>query len=59
MDNNPNVGLVMPKVFYPDGRFQYLCKLLPTPADIFLIQFAPASIKERNNEKYTLKNAGH
>lgn len=55
MDNNPDVGLVMPKVYYPDGRFQYLCKLLPTPADIFLRQFAPTSIKEKNNERYTLK----
>ena len=53
MDNNPDVGLVMPKVFYPDGRFQYLCKLLPTPADIFLRQFAPTTIKEKNNERYT------
>lgn len=59
MDNNPDVGLVMPKVYYPDGRFQYLCKLLPTPADIFLRQFAPTSIKERNNERYTLKNVDY
>lgn len=29
-----NIGLIMPKVYYPDGRLQYLCKLLPTPLDI-------------------------
>ena len=23
----------MPKVIYPDGNIQYLCKLLPTPRD--------------------------
>ena len=33
MENNPDVGNVMPKVLYPDGSTQYLCKLLPTPYD--------------------------
>lgn len=31
MDNNKNVGLLMPKVLNEDGTIQYLCKLLPTP----------------------------
>ena len=35
MENNLDVGLVMPKVLYPDGKLQYLCKLLPTPFDLF------------------------
>ena len=34
MDANPDVGLVMPKITYPDGNTQYLCKLLPTPFDL-------------------------
>ena len=34
MDANPDVGLVMPKITYPDGATQYLCKLLPTPFDL-------------------------
>ena len=59
MDKNENVGLVMPKVYYPDGSFQYLCKLLPTPADIFVRQFAPSSVKESNNERYTLMKADY
>lgn len=29
-----DVGLVMPKVLYPDGNIQRLCKLLPTPIDL-------------------------
>lgn len=33
MDDSPTVGNVMPQVFYPDGKIQYLCKLLPTPFD--------------------------
>jgi GT2 family glycosyltransferase len=34
MDNRPSAGLVMPKVYYPDGRIQRLCRLLPTPIDL-------------------------
>lgn len=34
MESNTDVGLVMPKVLYPDGSVQYLCKLLPTPMDL-------------------------
>lgn len=36
MEQNQEVGLVMPKVLYPDGSLQNLCKLLPTPCDMFL-----------------------
>lgn len=59
MDTHADVGQVMPKIFYPNGNFQYLCKLLPTPADIFLRQFAPKSVKERNNKRYTLAAADY
>jgi hypothetical protein len=31
MEQNDEVGLVTPKVLYPDGRLQHLCKLLPSP----------------------------
>ena len=34
MDANPDVGLLMPKITYPDGSTQFLCKLLPTPFDL-------------------------
>ena len=57
MDKNQQAGMVMPKVFYPNGDFQYLCKLLPTPSDIFFRQFAPAKIKEKNNRRYVMMNA--
>ena len=39
MDANDDIGLVMPKVLYPDGELQYLCKLLPTPADLIFAAF--------------------
>ena len=50
MDSTKDVGLVMPKVFYPNGEIQYLCKLIPTPIDILFRWALPASkFKERDN----------
>jgi GT2 family glycosyltransferase len=40
---NPLVGSLMPRVTYPDGHLQYLCKLLPTPLDVFVRRFLPSS----------------
>lgn len=34
MISDISIGLIMPKVYYPDGKLQYLCKLLPSPRDI-------------------------
>lgn len=31
MDGRLTAGLVMPKVYFPDGRLQHLCRLLPNP----------------------------
>jgi len=31
MEEDSNIGLLMPKVLYPNGDLQYLCKLIPTP----------------------------
>jgi GT2 family glycosyltransferase len=45
MQHNKNVGLIMPKVLYKNGEIQYLCKQLPSPADLFLRRFFPASMK--------------
>lgn len=39
MDDHPRIGLVMPKVLYPDGRLQRLCKLLPTPYTLIVRRF--------------------
>jgi GT2 family glycosyltransferase len=35
----PEAGLLMPRIVYPDGREQRLCKLLPTPFDLVLRRF--------------------
>lgn len=36
LENNPDVGLVSPKVVYPDETIQLSCRLIPSPLDIFV-----------------------
>ncbi|MDR1226375.1 MAG: glycosyltransferase family 2 protein [Prevotellaceae bacterium] len=60
MDDNSTVGLVMPKISYPTGEIQYLCKLLPTPFDWIFRRFCFfMSIVEKRNEKYELRASGY
>jgi GT2 family glycosyltransferase len=60
MEKNIDVGLLMPKIFYPDGRIQYLCKMLPTPFDIFIRRFLPfRGYVEKRNIKYELRFTGY
>jgi GT2 family glycosyltransferase len=39
MEEYPGIGLSMPKVLYPDGRLQYLCRLLPSPFTLITRRF--------------------
>ena len=58
MDTLPQVGILMPRVLYPDGATQYLCKLLPTPFDLFLRRFAIGPWKwlfENRMSRYDMK----
>ena len=53
MNKYSEVGLVMPRVLYPNGELQYLCKLLPTPFDLLFRRFLPwRRYVEKKNEKY-------
>lgn len=55
MDNNNDVGLVMPKILYPSGDTQYLCKLLPSPMDLIGRRFIPfKSYQVRHDYSYEL-----
>ncbi len=38
MDTNKDVGLVAPKIVYPNGDLQYSCRLLPQPFDFWIRQ---------------------
>jgi GT2 family glycosyltransferase len=56
MEKNTDIGNVMPKVFYPDGSIQYLCKLLPTPYDWIGRRFNPFNrLVETRNELFELR----
>lgn len=59
MDAQPMVGQLMPKVVYPNGETQYLCKLLPTPIDVFGRRFLPQRIIARRNARYELRASGY
>lgn len=59
MLDHPEVGQLMPHVVYPDGQTQYLCKLLPSPLDVFGRRFLPSRLMRRRNERYELRNSGY
>ena len=53
MDSNKGIGLIMPKVLYPDGSLQRLCKLLPTPYTLIMRRFLKFLTPLLNRENYT------
>lgn len=60
MDARKEVSLVMPQVLYPDGRMQYLCKLLPGPLDLLGRRFFPwKKWIKRRNFRYELRFADY
>jgi len=59
MDANTDIGLLIPKIFYPDGRMQYACKLLPTPADLFLRMILPRSWAAKLMSSFDLRILGY
>lgn len=53
-----NIGLLMPKVLYPNGDLQFLCKKLPTPLNLFLRRFPIPLFKglsDKSNYSYELR----
>lgn len=59
MEENKDASYVLPKVVYPDGEIQYLCKLLPTPGDLIFRRFLPKSWGRKRNDRYCLKFFGY
>ena len=59
VSQNPLVGSLMPKVTYPNGQLQYLCKLLPAPLDVFGRRFLPASWIAQRNHQYEMRASGY
>ena len=59
MEENKDASYVLPKVVYPDGEIQYLCKLLPTPGDLIFRRFLPKNWGKKRNDRYCLKMSGY
>lgn len=59
MEAHEEVGIMMPKVVYPSGEVQHLCKLLPTPMDVFGRRFLPAAWMSKRNARYELHASGY
>lgn len=59
MNNNSDIGLLMPQVLYPNGEIQYLCKLIPTPFDLIVRRFLPKSWTRKRTEQFELRESGY
>lgn len=44
LENNQEVGLIQPKILYPNGEIQYLCKRYPTLFALFARRFLPKQL---------------
>jgi GT2 family glycosyltransferase len=53
---NPQTGMLMPEILYPDGRVQYLPKLLPNPLSIVMrkLKFLKG-LNDKFNNRYELR----
>lgn len=57
MDKNEGIGLSAPKVLYPSGELQFLCKLIPSPKNLIIRRFSLIKRTiQKNNEMYELRD---
>jgi GT2 family glycosyltransferase len=59
MNRRTDVGLVMPKILFPDGEIQYLCKLVPTPLDLIGRIILPKKMLSKNNFKFEMRSTNY
>jgi len=60
MENDKSIGMLIPKVKFMNGTMNYVCRLLPSPGDVFLRRFCPMkSILDKVNYRYELKLSGY
>lgn len=60
MEKHPDCGQVMPKILYPNGDIQYLCKLLPSPINLLGRRFIPfKKFQEKSNRRFELRDSGY
>ncbi len=59
METHADVGHVMPKIKYPDGSIQHLCKLIPTPFDLIARRFVPERFTKKQTAHFELHDSGY
>ncbi|MES2901958.1 MAG: glycosyltransferase [Pseudomonadota bacterium] len=60
MLEHDDIGMLAPRVHYPDGRLQPLCKLLPHPVELALRRFAPVLYRCSGRlARYELHGSGY
>ena len=59
MNANNDIGWLMPKVIYPNGNTQYLCKLLPSPSDLLFRRFLPAKWTKSQTARFEMRATGY
>jgi GT2 family glycosyltransferase len=60
MRTHPQAGLAMPRVTYPDGSLQTLCRLLPTPMDLIARRFLHwTNWGKAREHRYELRDWGY
>ena len=62
MQQHNEAGMITPKITYPDGKVQYLCKENPTVFDLFFRRFMPTCIKKfflNRSDKYEMRQTGY
>lgn len=59
LDDHPDTGMIAPRVYYPDGRLQYSCRMLPTPGDMLARRLIPSFLTRRRMRGYLLADADH
>lgn len=62
IEQDQEIGLLMPKVTYSDGQLQYLCKLIPTPFDLLVRRFMIGPFKgvfSHSAQQFELRFTGY
>ena len=59
MQQNSDIGALMPKVFYPNGKIQYLCRLLPSPVDLIGRRFLPKKFMRKRVEQVEMRQTDY
>ncbi|MDD2284789.1 MAG: glycosyltransferase family 2 protein, partial [Paludibacter sp.] len=59
LEQNKDIGHLMPKVVYPSGETQYLCKLIPTPLDLIFRRFLPQQWTSKSTNRFEMRNSGY